>query len=79
MQSWHNPYVISFDRCVADFHAGRDTPRDFLERCLDVIAKRDKTVQAFVTLNIDAARKAHPAPRPTANSAAAAATATPAP
>ena len=58
MQSWHNPYVISFDRCVADFHAGRDTPRDFLERCLDVIAKRDKTVQAFVTLNIDAARKA---------------------
>ncbi|MBM5801956.1 MAG: amidase, partial [Cyanobacteria bacterium K_DeepCast_35m_m2_023] len=41
-----------------DFHAGRDTPRDFLERCLDVIDKRDKTVRAFVTLNIKGARKA---------------------
>lgn len=58
MQRWHNPNIISFDRCVDDFQAGRDTPRDFLERCLDVIARRDKTVQAFVTLNSDAARKA---------------------
>ncbi len=58
MQRWHNPNVISFDRYVADFHAGRDTPRKFLEVCLEVIAARDKTVQAFVTLNTDAARKA---------------------
>jgi Asp-tRNA(Asn)/Glu-tRNA(Gln) amidotransferase A subunit family amidase len=58
MQRWHNPHIISFDRSVADFHSGRDTPRKFLERCLDVIAARDKTVQAFVTLNIEAARKA---------------------
>ena len=58
MQTWCNPNVISFDRSVADFKAGRDTPRDFLERCLDTIARRDKTVQAFVTLNIDGARKA---------------------
>jgi Asp-tRNA(Asn)/Glu-tRNA(Gln) amidotransferase A subunit family amidase len=58
MQRWNNPHSISFDRAVADFHSGRDTPRQFLERCLEVIALRDKTVQAFVTLNIDAARKA---------------------
>ncbi len=58
MQRWHNPNVISFDRSVADFQSGRDTPRKFLERCLDVIAARDETVQAFVTLNIEAARKA---------------------
>ena len=58
MQAWHNPNIISFDRCVADFQSGRDTPRDFLERCLDVIAKRDKTVKAFVALNKDGARKA---------------------
>src|SRR5262249_51244436 len=58
MRAWHNPNIISFDRCVADFQQGRDTPRDFLERCLDVIAKRDKTVKAFVTLNRDGARKA---------------------
>jgi Asp-tRNA(Asn)/Glu-tRNA(Gln) amidotransferase A subunit family amidase len=58
MQAWRNPNVISFDRCVPDFLASRDTPRDFLERCLDVIARRDKTVRAFVTLNKAAARKA---------------------
>lgn len=58
MQAWHNPNIISFDRCVPDFLAGRDTPRDFLERCLDVIATRDKTVKAFVTLNKAGARKA---------------------
>jgi Asp-tRNA(Asn)/Glu-tRNA(Gln) amidotransferase A subunit family amidase len=58
MQRWHNPNMISFDASVADFQAGRDTPRDFLERCLDVIAKREHTVKAFVTLNLEAARKA---------------------
>ena len=58
MQRWHNPNIISCDRGVADFHSGRDTPRKFLERCLETIAARDKTVQAFVTLNIEAARKA---------------------
>ena len=40
MQAWHNPNIISFDRCVPDFLAGRDTPRDFLERCLDVIDRK---------------------------------------
>jgi Asp-tRNA(Asn)/Glu-tRNA(Gln) amidotransferase A subunit family amidase len=58
MQRWHNPHIISFDRSVADFQAGGDTPRKFLERCLETIAARDKTVQAFVSLNIAAARKA---------------------
>ncbi len=58
MHAWRNPNVISFDHSIADFAVGRDTPRDFLERCLDVIARRDKTVQAFVTLNTDGARAA---------------------
>ena len=58
MQRWHNPNLISFDHSVADFQSGRDTPRKFLERCLNVIAARDDIVKAFVTLNIDAARKA---------------------
>ena len=58
MQAWRNLNVISFDRSIADFQAGRDTPRAFLERCLDVIARRDKTVQAFVTLNKTGARQA---------------------
>ena len=58
MQRWHNPNIISFDRCVADFQSGRDSPRKFLERCLNVIAARDDIVKAFVTLNIEGARKA---------------------
>ena len=58
MFTWRNPNIVSFDQCVADFNAGRDTPRDFLERCLALIARRDRTVKAFVTLNKAAARKA---------------------
>lgn len=58
MQRWHNPNIISFDGSVANFQAGRDSPRKFLERCLNVIAARDDIVKAFVTLNIEGARKA---------------------
>ena len=43
---------------IPDFVAGRGTPREFLERRLDVIHARERTVKAFVTLNIAAARKA---------------------
>lgn len=42
----------------ADFLDGGDTPRAFLERCLEVIEARDGEVRAFVTLNIDLARAA---------------------
>lgn len=40
------------------FLDGGDTPRAFLERCLEVIAARDGEVKAFVTLNTDQARTA---------------------
>ncbi len=40
------------------FLDGGDTPRAFLERCLELIAARDGEVKAFVTLNIDQARAA---------------------
>ena len=46
-----------FDR-VPDFLSGRDTPRDYLERCLATIASREPEVRAFVTLNEAAARRA---------------------
>ena len=46
-----------FDR-VPEFLAGRDTPRDYLERCLATIASREPEVRAFVTLNEAGARKA---------------------
>lgn len=57
MSIWHNPNIFSFDRAVPDFLAGRDTPRKFLERCLAVIEAREKTLRAFVTLDVDGARR----------------------
>lgn len=58
MKRWHNPNIVSFSHALPDFVSGTRTPRDFLERCLAVIAVRDRTVKAFVTLNAAAARKA---------------------
>ena len=57
MKVWHNPNVLSFSNALLDFMAGRRTPREFLEHCVEVIAARDKKVKAFVTLNLAAARK----------------------
>jgi Asp-tRNA(Asn)/Glu-tRNA(Gln) amidotransferase A subunit family amidase len=58
MRFWNNPNILSFAAAVPDFVKGKRTPREFLERCIDVISARDRTVRAFVTLNIAAARKA---------------------
>jgi Asp-tRNA(Asn)/Glu-tRNA(Gln) amidotransferase A subunit family amidase len=40
------------------FAAGRDTPRDFLERCLTDLEKWEPKIGAFVALNLAAAREA---------------------
>ena len=58
MKRWRNPNIVSFSQALPDIVSGKRTPRDFLERCLSVIAARDRTVKAFVTLNTAAARKA---------------------
>ncbi|HXF65368.1 MAG TPA: amidase [Burkholderiales bacterium] len=57
MKAWRNPHVVSFSRALPDFASGRDSPRAFLERCLETIAAREKTVRAFVTLAAAAARR----------------------
>ena len=58
MNRWHNPNIISFAGALPDIVSGKRTPREFLERCLDVIAAREKTVKAFVVLDAKGARKA---------------------
>ena len=58
MLFWKNPNVVSFSAALPDFITGKRTPRELLERCIDVIHARERTVKAFVTLNIVAARKA---------------------
>lgn len=54
----HNPNVVSFSHGLVDFLSGSDTPRAFLERCLETIAAREPEVRAFAALNADAARAA---------------------
>ena len=50
--------AMTFRDAVAGFRAGTDTPRDLLERCLDVIARREPQVRAWVVMNEEAARAA---------------------
>jgi len=47
------PYLAAQD----DFRSGADTPRKFLERCLDAIAAREPDVGAFVHHDANMARK----------------------
>ena len=50
--------LLAFHDRIAAFEDGSDTPRDYLERCLEVIDAQEKTVRAFVAMNVDGARKA---------------------
>ncbi len=58
MKRWRNPHIMSFAAAASRFESGKETPRDFLERCLAAIDEREPQVQAFVTLDVKAARKA---------------------
>ena len=50
--------MIRFGDCVPSFRDGSDSPRSLLERCVDAIAARDAEVRAFVTLDLEGARRA---------------------
>ena len=58
MKAWRNPNAVSFAQAVRAFAAGKDSPRDLLERCIANIDQTEARVQAFVTLDLKAARKA---------------------
>ncbi len=58
MKRWRNPHIASYSHALPDIASGKRTPREFLERCIEVIAAREKTVKAFVTLDLAGARKA---------------------
>ena len=53
-----NPTRRPFHSATADFAAGKDTPRAYLERCLATIAELEPKIGAFVALNLDGARAA---------------------
>jgi Asp-tRNA(Asn)/Glu-tRNA(Gln) amidotransferase A subunit family amidase len=52
------PVARSYVSAHASFRSGTDTPRDFLERCLDAMGAWEGNIQAFVSTNIPAARAA---------------------
>lgn len=50
--------LSSFQAAIPGFLDGSDTPRAYLERCLEILEAREPEIQAFVTLNLDHARAA---------------------
>jgi Asp-tRNA(Asn)/Glu-tRNA(Gln) amidotransferase A subunit family amidase len=47
---------LTFQTHLAAFEAGSDTPRAYLERCLETIAAKESVVRAWVALNENGAR-----------------------
>jgi Asp-tRNA(Asn)/Glu-tRNA(Gln) amidotransferase A subunit family amidase len=47
---------LSFAAAKRAFPGGSDTPRAFLERCIEQIARREREIKAFVRLDIEGAR-----------------------
>ncbi len=52
------PRMQPFLTATADFVSGRDSPRQFLERCIAQLEAWEPKIGAFVTLNLAAARTA---------------------
>lgn len=50
--------LLSFQAALAGFADGSDSPRAYVERCLETIAARESEVRAFVATNPEGARKA---------------------
>ena len=52
------PIPCSFAQTLGAFASGTETPREFLDACIDEIEEREGDVQAFTFLQLDAARAA---------------------
>lgn len=50
--------ALTFHDAVVRFRDGSDTPRAYLERCLETITAREATVKAFAATNVSGARAA---------------------
>jgi Asp-tRNA(Asn)/Glu-tRNA(Gln) amidotransferase A subunit family amidase len=49
---------LTFSDATTRFRDEGDTPRAYLERCLEVIGDREPVVKAWVALNVPGAREA---------------------
>lgn len=50
--------ALTFHDATPNFADGSDTPRAYLERCLETISQREPAVRAFTVINEEAARQA---------------------
>ncbi|MEK9672273.1 MAG: amidase [Rhodospirillaceae bacterium] len=50
--------ALTYCDLADDFRSGKDSPRDFVERCLETVKEREPAVKAFASLNEDAVRQA---------------------
>ena len=50
--------LLSFYDKIPSFVDGTDTPRAYLERCIETIEVKEPKIKAFVTLSLDRARTA---------------------
>ncbi len=49
--------ALTYFDATPDFEFGTNTPRDYLEKCIEQIANKEQDVKAFVTLNLETARQ----------------------
>ncbi|MFL2797984.1 MAG: amidase [Paracoccaceae bacterium] len=50
--------LLTFQNHISNFINGNDTPSAYLERCLSLISEREPEINAFVSMNIEGAKKA---------------------
>src|SRR4029078_2466534 len=55
---WRAPRGMRYFGATVQFASGHDTPRAYLERCLDALAVWEPKIGAFVHTNLDGARAA---------------------
>ena len=51
--------ALSFHDAAQRFRDSTDTPRAYLERCLEMVREREPIVKAFIALNEAGARKSY--------------------
>ena len=49
--------ALTYFDATPDFESVTNTPRDYLEKCIEQIAHKEQDVKAFVTLNLETARQ----------------------
>ena len=58
MTAYHDFKPLTFHDATRRFADGSDTPREYLERCLETVAAREPVVKAFTAINEAGAREA---------------------